>query len=717
MAKLVSNLGKPSELVALLARGFRGVNAVVVGDVVLDRCVYTDSIAEPRHKQPLLNILKYERKEDDQLAPGGAAMIARVAKAFGAKVGLCGVIGQDEEAGQLDDLLAREGITFRPVETKDRSTPVVARFFARVASDMHVEHVRVDREDFGEMPPLVVREILETTETLIRERQPHVVIVADFGRGVVCREIVEELGHLLEQEEIPVVLDAKRCWDALKTPLTLAVLGLKEAWDALKDEKRKEWERLRRDDHLYLPEWSTPDDCRAFVVTLMDTLPNVRQFLVNDTFGGLLAITRDENLHGFYHYALVKPEQQHQVRSPVGSEAICAAMAGLCLGRSRSGPVRWNDFFRTAHAAKCSSCVQMCTSAHDIAKPALLAECAREWTWPPIPRGRSIHEAKSEREVRLQTAIDDLGRTLTLGKAVTCIPGIYTVHPGFRCNLWDAVSRLKDLLEQPLAKPARLWLQGPPGSGKDFLFRELIDKVLGRKRVVVQPDERAQAGFNLAQKFCEAKGGAIVLNEIDQQLPMEGQLRTLLDDQHSQYGDLLVVGVTSRRDEQLPEPPLSDDILRRFSTRRDDAVEIKIPPFEDRTEDIPYLLVSCLQYCARRANLPSTRLPSRFSKRALEVLVRTPDLLHCRPRIEHFTLTHLTAAADDLLRARVDTVQWRAMAKALSLAPEERRTIFCRDDASEVAIDTWIHGDHVRAALQSVAEPKAEQKAEQTDES
>jgi hypothetical protein len=713
MPKLVSTVSKPTDLVALLARGFRGVNAVVVGDVVLDRCVYTDRVAEPRHKQPLLNILKYER-QDHQLAAGGAAMIARVAKAFGAKVGLCGVIGQDEEAGELHHLLAREGITFRSVQAKDRSTPEVARFFARIASDLHAEHVRIDREDRRNLPPRVLSEILNTTENLIRERRPRVVIVADFARGVVCREIVEELGHLLRQEEIPVVLDAKRCWDALHMPLALAVLGLNEAWDALRDEKREEWERLRRDDQLYLPEWCTPDDCRAFVVTLMDTFPNVRQFLVNDTFGGLLAITRDENLHGFYHYALVKPEQQHQVRSPVGSEAICAAIAGLCLARSRSGPVRWNDFFRIAYAAKCSSCVQMCTSAHDIAKPSLVAECAREWTWPAIPRGRSIHEAMSEREVRLQRAIDDLDRTLTLGKAVTCIPGIYTVHPGFRSSLSDAVSRLKDLLGQPLAKPARLWLQGPPGSGKDFLFQELIDKVLRRKRVVVQPDERAQAGFDLAQKFREAKGGAIVLNEMGEGLPpgMDVQLRTLLDDTRSQYGDLLVVGVTSRPEEQLPKAP-SPDIRRRFARIRDDAAEIKIPAFEDRTEDLPYLLVSCLQYCARRANLPSTRLPSRFSKRALEVLVRSPDLLDCRPGTEHFTLTHLTAAADDLLRNRVDTVHWHAMARALKLAREERRTIFYADDNDTVCIDTWIHGDHVRAVLRSMAE----QKAEQTDES
>ena len=713
MAKLVSDLSKPSELVALLAKGFRGVNAVVVGDVVLDRCVYTDAIAKPRHKQPLLNVLKYEGKGDDQLAPGGAAMIARVAKAFGAKVALCGVIGRDQEAGELHHLLASEDISFHSVQTRDRSTPVVARFFARMASDMHVEHVRVDREDFSEMPALVVRKILKTTKDLIEECKPRVVIVADFARGVVCREIVEELGQLLRQKKIPVVLDAKRCWDALKTPLALAVLGLEEAWDALKDENRKEWERLRGDDHLYLPEWSTPKDCKPFVVTLMDTFPKVRQFLINDTFGGLLAITRDENLHGFYHYALLKPEQQHQVRSPVGSEAICAAMAGLCLARSQSGPVIWNDFFRTAYAAKSSSCVQMCTSAHDIAKPSLVAKCAKEWTWPGIPRGRSIREAKSKREVRLQRAIEDLDRTLTLGKAVTCIPGIYTVHPGFRSNLWDAVSRLKTLLRQPLSQPARLWLHGQPGSGKDFLFRELVEKVLGRKALIVEHHHRTSARFDLEREFRKAKGGAIVLNEIDKDLEkggVEGDLLSLLE--HREFGDLLVVGVASKPDKQLAVD-LLPDTRRRFNPIRDDAAEIKIPAFEDRTEDIPYLLVSCLQYRARRPNLPSTRLPSRFSKRALEVLVRTPDLLHCRPEVRDFTLTHLTAAASTLLRNRVDTVQWSAMAKALSLAPGERRTIFYADDNDTVCIDTWIHGDHVRAALQSVAEPKAEQ----TDES
>lgn len=686
MAKLATDFDEPMALLRLLAKKFRDINVLVVGDVVLDRCVYTDRIAERRHKQPLLNVLKYSGK-DDRLAAGGAGMIAQVAAAYGAHVRLCGVIGsRDPEARQLQELLMKDKIDFCPIRPKSGSTPVVARFFARIALDRYVEHVRIDRESSRPLPANVEREVAQVAGNLIAGRRPDAVIIADFGRGVVCQRAVERLGRLLGRERIPVVLDGKRCWEALQMPLALAVLSLKEAWDALRDVNRRQWEKLDGGD--YPPEWSSAQDCERFVVALMGTFPCVRRFLINDPLGAVLAVDRDEHLHGLYNYALIVPARAYQVQSPVGSECVTTAAATLCLSTKRDSPVHWNDFFRIAYAAKCLSWVKMGTRAEELPGPRVLTKLLRRgggpgWTWPPIPQEPSIRTAWSEREVCLQQAIEELGPTLALSNAETCVPDFYSVHRGFRHDLEYAVNLLKDLLKQPLAKPARLWIHGSPGSGKDFLFEQIIKKLLGRRLVVVQADERWDPSFNLSCKFRDAKGGAIVLNEIDKGFPegMEAQLLTLLDDRKSEYGDLLVVGVASKPNEQVAEA-LLPDTLRRFDPVRDDAAEINIPPFEDRVGDLPYLLVSCVQ---RRGG--GGGLPGSFSKRALEVLVRTPDLLRWREqRPRRFTFTNLVSAADALLKEPVPTVDRDMMAEALGLRPEERRTVFYEDDADTVLV-------------------------------
>ena len=85
-----------------------GARILVVGDVMLDRYWFGDvSRISPEAPVP---VVLMQRSED---RPGGAANVARNARALGASVSLLAVVGEDEAAASLARLLADDGVAAR----------------------------------------------------------------------------------------------------------------------------------------------------------------------------------------------------------------------------------------------------------------------------------------------------------------------------------------------------------------------------------------------------------------------------------------------------------------------------------------------------------------------------------------------------------------------------------------------------------------------------
>ena len=78
---------------------------LVVGDVMLDRYWFGEvERISPEAPVPVVHVVRRE----DRL--GGAANVARNAVALGAKVTLVGVVGVDEAAQRVNELLAEAGV-------------------------------------------------------------------------------------------------------------------------------------------------------------------------------------------------------------------------------------------------------------------------------------------------------------------------------------------------------------------------------------------------------------------------------------------------------------------------------------------------------------------------------------------------------------------------------------------------------------------------------
>src|ERR1700722_8204190 len=85
---------------------FQKSRILVVGDVMLDEFLWGKvTRISPEAPVPVVEVQRRAA------FPGGAANVARNLASLGARVGIAGILGDDEPGRQLIDLLEKEGIS------------------------------------------------------------------------------------------------------------------------------------------------------------------------------------------------------------------------------------------------------------------------------------------------------------------------------------------------------------------------------------------------------------------------------------------------------------------------------------------------------------------------------------------------------------------------------------------------------------------------------
>ncbi len=142
---------------------------LVVGDVMLDRYWFGEvSRISPEAPVPVVKVQRTEER------PGGAANVARNARALGARVTLLSVVGTDEAGRALEHLLASSGIDTSLLEDPELDTTVKLRVIGR-----QQQLLRVDFETWPN------HEVLQSklAEFEARLNGTDVVILSDYGKG------------------------------------------------------------------------------------------------------------------------------------------------------------------------------------------------------------------------------------------------------------------------------------------------------------------------------------------------------------------------------------------------------------------------------------------------------------------------------------------------------------------------------------------------------
>jgi len=144
-------------------------NILVVGDIMLDRYFIGDSQRiSPEAPVPVVKINQTQDKV------GGAANVARNIAHLDGKVGLLGIVGQDENGIRLKQLLEQESIQSELVEQNSQPTITKLRVVSR--------HQQVVRLDFEENFALAqASELQQKFEAVVDKYDA--VIFSDYNKG------------------------------------------------------------------------------------------------------------------------------------------------------------------------------------------------------------------------------------------------------------------------------------------------------------------------------------------------------------------------------------------------------------------------------------------------------------------------------------------------------------------------------------------------------
>jgi rfaE bifunctional protein kinase chain/domain len=155
---------------------------LVIGDLMLDEFVWGKvGRISPEAPVPVVQVT------GESFYPGGAANVARNLREFVARVAVIGMIGQDRNGEQLQDLLAGQKIeVLGSVAGKDFRTIVKTRIIAQ-----HQQVVRVDRERVVAPSPEQIASVVAAVQKNLSGIDA--IIFEDYGKGFLAAELVAQI--------------------------------------------------------------------------------------------------------------------------------------------------------------------------------------------------------------------------------------------------------------------------------------------------------------------------------------------------------------------------------------------------------------------------------------------------------------------------------------------------------------------------------------------
>lgn len=273
---------------------------LVIGDLMLD--LYTWGNATRISPEAPVLVLQ---SDQDEVRPGGAASVARLAHGLEADVTVFGIVGDDPEGRILCRILQEAGVQTDGILTRpERPTTTKHRFLAR-AADRHPHQVlRVDRE---EPRPIDLSAASPWREAVCQSiDQSDVVLVSDYDKGVCAPELLRLVIDRARDRGIPVLVD----------PARRADLERYRGATLLKPN------RVEAECSAGRP-LATRNDVLAYARNLRDTL-DMESVLVTLDAEGMAFVNE--------HHCLALPTEARAVHDITGAGDMALAALGVGLG-------------------------------------------------------------------------------------------------------------------------------------------------------------------------------------------------------------------------------------------------------------------------------------------------------------------------------------------------------------------------------------------------
>jgi D-beta-D-heptose 7-phosphate kinase/D-beta-D-heptose 1-phosphate adenosyltransferase len=178
---------------------FSRAGVLVIGDVMVDHFIWGKvSRISPEAPVPVVDVQK------DSILLGGCANVLNSIYAMGAQVYVTGVIGADNIGKRLlTELRQRKIETGGIVVEKGRPTTLKTRIVAHGQ-----QMVRFDKESRKSIPQASAMKILDYVKSL--RKKIGAVVISDYGKGVISRELIEEIRRIVHDSGIYICLDPKQ---------------------------------------------------------------------------------------------------------------------------------------------------------------------------------------------------------------------------------------------------------------------------------------------------------------------------------------------------------------------------------------------------------------------------------------------------------------------------------------------------------------------------
>jgi D-beta-D-heptose 7-phosphate kinase/D-beta-D-heptose 1-phosphate adenosyltransferase len=190
-------LAETHAVLGLLEGGFGQLKVLVVGDLMLDRYILGEvERISPEAPVPVLrHAQRYERA-------GGAANVAMNLAGLGCQVVLAGFWGDDAEKAELAGILEAAKVDVAGVVTTGLPTISKTRIVGR-----RQQLLRLDIES-SDAPAAVDRQRLQERVVALVGKV-HAVVISDYAKGVVGRELCEAVVRASRAAGVPVLVDPK----------------------------------------------------------------------------------------------------------------------------------------------------------------------------------------------------------------------------------------------------------------------------------------------------------------------------------------------------------------------------------------------------------------------------------------------------------------------------------------------------------------------------
>lgn len=172
-------------------------NVLVIGDLMIDHYLWgsCDRIS-PEAPVQVIDV----KKETTVL--GGAGNVISNLVSLGAKVNVMSVVGSDDTATQLKQMLDEQGAKSFLIEQKGRKTSKKSRIMAS-----HSQVVRYDHESKNDISFDSVKKLYSKLQEKINAYD--IILLSDYGKGVLTNDFTKKIIEYANKNDVKVIVDPK----------------------------------------------------------------------------------------------------------------------------------------------------------------------------------------------------------------------------------------------------------------------------------------------------------------------------------------------------------------------------------------------------------------------------------------------------------------------------------------------------------------------------